>query len=457
MITTRQLVYLSMLLFCCLLTQPSLAALSAEQQTESMLQKPAEATLYETAAGALGNWCRYATSKPALLLLSHNPFLQPTPIGKRDQAIELIRSCDQARIVAEINDDNPDPTILPNMSVSAALEAGFFSQLIWVLPIDTSQKQLSAEAFQQKLVDQGIANQAEANTFIPNGNGLTGILRGIPVHVIPFDKLYPPPKATLVHLDMSFFPPLYQNEIKTPLFQLIFQTLQQLQQLLLTPLSISLSQSNSDGGLPLTTRFVGTVVQSLFQKPEQLSSQPPLNWQRHRDALYLDNFFKNEETLTLYQQMEKTEADNPDIKYALYHNLRKLKKGTAALEMLASAVILDPIYALEYLPLAQTAFEQIRPDEALRMLDLALATFPQNPFIRLQKAELLTTLGQKQAALKLLHELKQLKWSDLYYSRVPQHIDRLIEAAQQPLQHGSMDATVPATKGTSTKGKTGTN
>ncbi len=155
--------------------------------------------------------------------------------------------------------------------------------------------------------------------------------------------------------------------------------------------------------------------------------------------------------------MEKTEPDNPDIKYALYQNLRKLKKGTEALEKLASAVALDPVYALEYLPLARTAFEKVRPDEALRMFDLSMASFPENPFIRLQKAELLTTLGQQRAALELLQELKQLKWSDLYYSRVPEHIDRLIEAAQQPLQHGSMDAAEPAGKANNEMEKTGPN
>lgn len=457
MFSPRQLVFLSLFLPCCLLAHPSTAAPSAEDQAVVMLQEPTEAPLYETSAVALGSWCRYATSKPALLLLSQNPFLQPVPLKKREQAIELVNSCDPARIVAEINDDNPDPTILPNMSVSAALDAGLFSQLLWVLPIDSSQKQLSAETFHQQLVEKGIVNQAEAASFIQNGNELTGMLHGVPVRVIPLDKLYPLKNSLLVHLDMSFFPPLYQNEIKSPLFPLIFQTLHKLRKLEQTPLSVSLSQSNSDGGLPLTTRFVGSVVQSLFQKPEQLDRQPRLNWQRHRDALYLDNFFKNEETLSLYQQMEQTETDNPDIKYALYQNLRKLKKGTAALEKLAEAVALDPTYALEYLSLARTAFELIRPDEALRMFDLAMLTFPQNPFIGLQKAELLTTLGQQQAALKLLRKLRQLSWSDLYYPRVPAHLDRLIEAAQQPLPHNNIDAVAPATKANGKTEQTGTN
>jgi hypothetical protein len=91
------------------------------------------------------------------------------------------------------------------------------------------------------------------------------------------------------------------------------------------------------------------------------------------------------------------------------------------------------------------------------MFDLAMLTFPQNPFIGLQKAELLTTLGQQQAALKLLRELRQLSWSDLYYPRVPAHLDRLIEAAQQPLPHNNIDAVAPATKANGKTEQTGTN
>lgn len=427
---------LGLILMGGLLTQNSSAAQSLHsppgQQTAILLQDPLDPEPYETTSGALADWCRHSSDKPALVLLSQNPFLQPLPSEKRVQAIELIKSCDPVRISASTADSSPDPTILSNMALSAALEAGLFSQLYWILPVDTSEQPISLEVFRRQLVERVGTSQKEADSFILDGDELSGMLRGMPVRALPLDKLRPLKKQAVVHFDMSFFPPLYRNEIKNPVHPLIFQILNKLRKLELTPLAVSLSRANISGSQPLSARFVADLVLALLQQPDRLDSAPPKSWTLHSEALYLENFFQNEKTLNLYRQIEKSDPANAAIKYALYQNLRRLKKGTGALDSLRRAVALDPVYALEYLTLSQAAFDKGLPDEALRMLDLASSVFQEDPFIQLRKVELLLAFGRQMPAIELLQVLKQVPWSSTYYPNIPSGIEAQLKALQHP-------------------------
>jgi predicted Zn-dependent protease len=152
----------------------------------------------------------------------------------------------------------------------------------------------------------------------------------------------------------------------------------------------------------------------------------PDNWEIRRQALYLENFFQKEKVHELTLGLQTNTPQDASASYALYRSLRELKKGSEALAALAEAVRLEPAYGLEYLTLSATALEKKRPDQALKMLDLAITAFPDNPFIPLQKAELLIQLGHSSAAVDILRQLQQVPWSGVYYAQLPDYIDSLL-------------------------------
>lgn len=393
-----------------------------------LLHVPVPAGLRETATTAVVDWCGLRSAPPALLLLSQNPFLAQVPTLLRERVSAVLARC-EAGPLKEATASGPAPLLLPNMALGAALEAGFFSQLIWVLPQRSSDAELSVEVFKAQLLESGAATQEEVDSFAATGDAFVGRLRGIPVRAIPWTRLSRLSEPVAVHIDVSFFSRLYQNEIKTPLYPLIYQSLASLRELQLKVWQVSVSRGNLDGSLPLATRFVGDLVVALLQSPELLDGRMPINWQRYNDALYLENFFQNDKTLDLYRQIEKEEPGNAAVKYAIYQNLRRLKQGSEALEALRQAVAIDPVYGLEYLSLVATALDKQLPDQALQMIDLAIAALPANPLLRLQKAELLIQSGQGAGAVGLLDALLGLSWSDVYYPAMAEYLKTLKKAA----------------------------
>jgi tetratricopeptide (TPR) repeat protein len=194
---------------------------------------------------------------------------------------------------------------------------------------------------------------------------------------------------------------------------------------------VALSTSNLTGAIPLASRFIGPILVTLFNEPDKLDQPLPKLWQQQAKALYLPNFIQTEATRDLYLEMESTHPADPAIKYGLYQALRETKQPILAMQALEQAVVLDPVYGLEYLQLAPFALEKHRPDEALHMMNLAVEAFPDNPFISLEKVRTLLTMGEHQQPIALLKKLKALTWSEFYYPQMPEQIQAMLEVAQE--------------------------
>ncbi len=137
--------------------------------------------------------------------------------------------------------------------------------------------------------------------------------------------------------------------------------------------------------------------------------------------------------INLLKESKAQEQDAPNdawVKFNLYRSAAENKEGNAALDYLAEAVTLDPLYALEYQELSKMAYEKGRPDEAFRMLTLASEAFPQDPFIKLQMVQLAHEIGEKEAALHLLNQLRNLQWSDCYYPQMSGYLVGLTSFVQ---------------------------
>lgn len=402
------------------------------QKSLILLKDPLNAELFETAAEAIPTWRQYAAAKPTLVLLSQNPFLMPVPERGKKDALQLTHNGNLNDFKAKATAFVSDPIILPNMALSAALNAGFFSEIIWVLPVTDTEKILSLEVFRKQLVESGIATQVEADSFVSNGKGFSGTLRQITLTAVPFHALGPVNGPTLLHLDLSFLKALYINEIKTPIHALTYKTLAKLRETKMSVFAMTLSHSHQHGDISLEVRFVGNLIKRLLKTPDYLDL--PLSKQdaQHQQALYLANFFQKDKILELYMSMEETAPQDASIKYALYQITSQFKQGDKALDYLAQAADLDSAYALEYFQLAPMALEKGHPLEALHMLELSREHFPHNPFIPLQMTELLVNLGKKDIAISELEKLSQLPWSDLYHNGIKEKLRTDTESMRTP-------------------------
>jgi hypothetical protein len=423
---------LSTILFCLLLLlsacerrseKPSPAVNASPQpqtavaaKTALLLQEPIECELGELPVDALPVWRRHAASRPTLVLLSNDPFLQPIPPPLQAIARELVLNGSAQSLQQKSGTRSSDPLLQPLMAVSAAIDADLFAKIVWVLPANPDATNISLATFKQQLLDYGGVTASEAESFVLTAeNAFAGKVRGVPLVATFPTNLSKLDGPVLVHVDISFFSPFYKNEIKTPLFPIVYSSLDALRQLAYPALAVTISTSNESGLLPVETRFLGNVVQRLFLEPSLLDQGLPENWGRKKDILYLENLFQPERMLENALLMVKNAPNDADAHYALYQAYRDNKDGNKALESLMQTVKLDRGYALEYFSLALLAQEKKRPDQAVRMLELAAAAFPENPFIPLELAKAHLHIGQSDKALSLIRKLQQVSWSAVYY------------------------------------------
>lgn len=384
--------------------------------TQRLLMAPMTPQLVELPTAALSTWRTFQAQKPVLILLSQDPLLAPVPAELREEVSQLILGASPEQIDAGTDTTGPNPLLLPSMAVDAALEADLFSRVVWVLPSKSGADQLDLSLFQQQLLDLGAVDEAEATSFATTAPGVfSGMVRSTPFQAVHLDALPALDEPVVLHIDVSYFAPLYQGEIKTPLYPLLGRIHGTLRDTQWQVLGVTISSANLDGGIPLASRFLTNDIARLYREPDLLDAPLPKSWDLRARALYLENFFKKEEVRKLYEDMEAEAPEDPSIKYALYQVLRQFKEGDHALVKLNQAVALDPVYALEYLELANVAKEQNLADQVQRMLMLAVAAQPENVWLQLQLVGQLKANGQEEEADKLLTTLREQPWSPVYY------------------------------------------
>ncbi len=404
---------------------PLLTGAPLESETTLLLEAPIGASLFETPAEALPVWRTFQALRPTLVLFANDPLLLPLPEEFLEEAIRLVQKGSPDQLARAVDIQSSAPIVLPAMTVDAALRAGLFSRVVWVLPVDTDPSGLSLEVFRKQLLEREAVSPEEAESFILAEGGFHGSVRGIPLQAAPIANTPPIGGPVLLHIDLGYFQPLYKGEIKTNLYGLVQQTLLPLAEHQLQALAVTLSRSNLGGGLPLETRFLAGDLARIFAEPHLVRDQMPIAWQRRGSILYLENFFQKDKILELYLEMETEAPQDPSVQFGLYQVARQFKKGDEALARLARAVAVDPIYALEYLALADVAEEKGVPGKELEMLEKASAALPRNVFLRLALAEAYVEEGEKKKASPLLKELAREPWSAVYYPGMAGYLEEL--------------------------------
>jgi hypothetical protein len=394
------------------------------------LSQPIPTTVIEATNEALPIWRSFAKNRPALIIAANSPALFSVPAELHAEVDGLMKSADDKELRRRSSPDNPDPLLLPAMSLSVALEAGWFSQVLWIFPTKKLPEQLNLATFQQQLVAAQIASPDEAASFTQNQGSFSGIIRGLPFTAAPADALPPLEQSALLHIDVDYFKPLYHGEIKTPLYPLMIGLLNKIKAQGWKVAAATVALSNQSEELPLQTRFLGKDLATVLQDPQMLQETFPSQWERRGNALYLENFMQKEEIRKIYLEMTKEDPADPAVKFGLYNISRQLNKPEDALEYLREAVQLDNIYAREYLTLSDLAMEKKKPEKAVELLQLARNAQPTNPFILTQMMRTLLNAGHPEEAKALKPELAALNWSKIYYPEQGEEVDGLLSLLQ---------------------------
>jgi tetratricopeptide (TPR) repeat protein len=397
-------------------------------EPKRLLHEPVPLSIYEVPSQALLQWYDVRRIKPALLIYANNPMLTTWPYFTIKDLLQPLA------------DGNPDPlrygianpAVMPGMTLHAALEAGLFSAVYWIMPSKSDITDLSIEAFRKQMIIANALSIEESQRLTLRDGVFSGKVRGVPFHAVHPDAAFTISGPTVFHFDLGYLAPLYEGEIKTQVFSLIYQTLKHLRDRNIETVSASFSYSQVTREVAFGSRFIAPVFKRLFEQPQLLDEPLPKNWKQRADALYLPNMFLVSDGLKIFLQMAKDDPSDPSLQYALFELSRSAKSThKAALFHLAEAVKRDPVYALEYLSLRPLALKEDRPDEALRMLRLAHEALPDNPFISLELARALMAEGRKDLAVRLLESLLAEEWSETFFPNMPENLERLLANARE--------------------------
>ncbi len=400
--------------------------------TASLLMEPVDLRRFELPTEAITVWREFKAYKPALLVLSNNPFLTQLPELMRPKATTLLQSATRQEIQVQSNPQMAAPLLFPEMAVDAVMRDKMIGQYIWAIPMKDGQAPLTTESFRARLLDHRLITPHEAEALEVDEHGVAhGSLRDLPFTAGDLETLPKPDSPVIVHIDLSYFQTQYVNEMKTPVFQLVQDAMQRLQKMECQVLAVTFSYGNLDGRIALDVRFMGDALTDIMKSPDIIYDDLLGNYKRQADALYLEAMFRKEQAQGLYLAQERDLPKSAWVQHNLFRSAASHKQGNLALERLAKAVELDKVFAMAYFDLSDQALRARQPAEALRMLKLASDTFPDNPTIKLKMAELAYTLMDFKTAEHLIKQLQSLPWSEIYHPDMHNKLDRFIQMAKE--------------------------
>ncbi|BCR05575.1 hypothetical protein DESUT3_26440 [Desulfuromonas versatilis] len=407
---------------------PEPAATQASSEAVPVMSSAIEPVLVELPTEAISTWQRHAQARPELVLFSIHPFLDQIPETVKSEALAMVKRGDARELRAHGSFFREAPLLLPTQTLRAALEAGFFSQVTWVFPSKVKIDELSLETFSGQVVEAGFLTEEEGRQLVLAGGVFEGQVQGIPFRAVHPFALPDITAPALIHVDLGYFKGMYQDEVKTPLYDLLHGLAISLRDMGWKVLDVTLSYSTIEGVVSLDTRFLLTNLAELFRKPEMLQSDMPELWRMRAEALYGADMFQPQKMKEMHQKAAELAPGDATAQYDLYKIQFENREIDAALETLDRVVAMDSGYGAAYLDLSQVAMNDKNPTASLVLLEKAAMTFPDNPFINLSRSDILLQMDEKSDALELLKPLKQLAWSAHYHADIPGLIETMEKA-----------------------------
>lgn len=394
--------------------------------TTLLFNQTLQSHLFEFPAQALTVWRTYRPYRPTLVILADEPCLNAVPDLLVPDVLELIRVGADKDLRRRADFYQADPLLPGPQAVRAALLAGIFSDVVWLLPDQRPLKEFSFEVMEKQLHEAGYLVAGEKLQKTAPGI-LTFRIEGVPVNVVHPDawENYKISNPVVLHFDLSYFKSIYHNEIRTPVYPLLTTLATMLRQAKLNVLAATLSYSTNDFYVGLEGRFTLRVFEKLMLQPKLLDENLSEAWRLHGKALYSQNMYLESDVTALYDKLISEYPNDPAFLYAAAQRRFYSKKFAEGMALLDRAVAVDAGYGVTYIHLADKAEAAKDLKNCRVLLERAALAAPDNPFITLRRADLLLRMDEKEAAGELLDALERLPWSMLYHKQVPKLIQEL--------------------------------
>lgn len=394
--------------------------------------------LFELPSGALSIWRHYANKQPVLVLFTTHPFLDPVAIERSAEIKLLMKNGSDREIINRGQLQSADTLFLSPESVSIALENGFFSEIVIILPVTSDKKTFSLTEFQQRALPAGFFTETELLNLKMHDGIISGSVRGVPLRIAHPENLPVIEQPVVLHLDHGYFSGLYVNEIKTPAYQLVYNLAGDLRKAAYKALAVTISFSNREAEFSLESRFMLRDLAEVLRKPQQFETSRPENWELRAAALYASTMFSESRARELTTMAADNSPGDAAAQFAVALDLFKEQRNAEAFAALDRAVALDKGYGLAYVELADQGLKIGQRDKAIELLGKAAATFPELSLLRIDQAHYLIQSGRVKEARPIIKELRQLTWSPHFHPEIPAILEKMREAA-------ATDTVIPVT------------
>lgn len=405
----------------------------AELPSATMIKKPFSEpitpALYELPSQALITWRDYAKYHPVLVLYSTQMLINPVPDKRASEINRILRKGTPEEILAQSSFQNSDPAFLSQETVSAAINAGIFSEIVFILANRLPPEKVSLEAFKKSALSAGLLTPAEGNGLTLSGGVISGTIRGVPFRIVHPSRLPKIDRPVILHMDLGFFKEMYVNEIRTPAYDLLYQVADRVREAGFAVIATTLSFSNQEDGISLESRFLIRDLADILRKPTLLDGDAPASWKHRAQTLYFKAMFSEDLARESTFKATQVAPNDPATLYAYALDLFKNGYSNQGFVALDRAVELDKGYGQEYLYLAEQGVSMGQRDKVIELLQKAAKVFPNDPFIRLELSAQLTEAGRVQEARPLIAELRTLEWSKTFHPQIPDALKQLAEIA----------------------------
>lgn len=395
--------------------------------TLRLFKESIEPQLFELPSQALVSWRSFKAQRPALVILADQPYLEPIPASLQAEALKMLIQGSDQELLRRADFDQPDPLNIAPQAVRAALMAGLFREVVWLLPDDRPLDEFSWQIMNQQLRMAGLLGQDEELKISDDGGIARTRLGATPltlVHPDAWSLLHLQPPAVL-HLDLSYFKSAYRSEARIPVYDMLMTVTGMLRGMELDLLAVTLSYSTLDGYVDLGGRFTLPAMAALIRQPDRLDKEIPKPWKLRARALNKLTLFEETEASVLYHELLALTPDDPAALYDVATRMFHAQQFSTGVKLIDRTVAIDPGYAVMYLDLAEKARQAGDLNNAELLLNKYRQLDPQHPGIMLRLAELYKSQGRLMEAQTLIAELEKLPWSPIYHGDLPELLEQM--------------------------------
>ena len=312
----------------------------------------------------------------------------------------------------------------PSTYLYLAWKAGMVKQVYWVPPTKGSIGKGIIYDPMAFIGGLGFDDKAAKNVKMTD-KYVKAKLNGVPVYICGLKDL-PPLRDAVVVIDLSFFPPLYQDEIKTPFLDLFRGFMETFKTRKLKVSYVFISNSTGMKLVPIEFRFVGGYLKTFFREPWKLKDGPLPEWEFRSRGMEYNTFFQPDDMLRNYKQAVEHSPRDASLRFDLSKAYLYIKNATEIRKNLDEAVRLDGGYYLQYIEMGSYFTGQGMPEDAEYFLKKARKACPDDPRIYEAYGKLYSVWGKYADSIKAYKKIISLGFeNDVIYGGMADSYQKL--------------------------------